>query len=238
MFIAVWNLYAADRLLDARQLFSSPLHTENLEARHLFHHRHSTAFLTAIAITSITLATLLPRIPAEALHLNLILGGLLVGYFVLIHATSSAHRLPKEFAVGLFFAAATFIPTVARRPGLRLPLIPPALLFAAVCSLNCLFIYAWEHESDPLHLSPAAHLTTRLALRNLPSLALATTLLGLVLTLLDHKAPWTLFAASTLAVAILLTLHTLRHKFPATTLRAAADLALLTPLPLLLAIGR
>lgn len=246
MFIAVWILYAADRLLDARQLFANPRHVDNLEARHLFHHRHSTAFLSGIAISSIAMAALLPQITPSALHLYLILGGLLIGYFILIHATSSptapdgsSHRLPKEFAVGLFFAAATFIPTVARRPELRLPLLPPALLLATLCSLNCLFIYAWEHEpskatpSNATPTYPAAHPTTRLALRNLALLAIIAATIGLALTALaltDHSAPWQLFAASTLAIAILLTLDASRQQLRPTTLRAAADLALLTPL--------
>jgi hypothetical protein len=238
MFVAVWTLYAADRLLDARQLFSNPLHFDNLEARHLFHHRHSTSFLSGIAIASIAMAALLPRITPEALHLYLILGGLLIGYFILIHATSgptasegSSHRLPKEFAVGLFFAAATFIPTVARRPDLRLPLFPPALLLASLCILNCLFIYAWEHEPIKAPTTyPAAHATTRLALRNLRILATTAALTGLALTVLDHSAPWPLSAACTLSIALLLTLDVRRHHIRATTLRVAADLALLTPL--------
>jgi hypothetical protein len=232
MFIAVWTLYATDRLLDARQLFANPLHTENLEERHLFHHRHTTAFLAGILLACLALAALLPRIPTEALHLYLILGGFLIGYFVLIHATSGAHRLPKELAVGLFFSAATFIPTVARRPDLRLALLPPALLFATLCSLNCLFIYAWEHHtSSPTHQT--AHATTRLALRNLPALAVAATLIGLALTLRDYAAPRPLAAASTLSIALLLTLHRRRHHIPATPRRAAADLALLTPILLI-----
>ena len=171
MALAVWMLYAADRLMDARlmdpHLVDSTRH-EDFEARHYFHHRHRTAFLTGILLASIALALLLPHLEPEAIRLYLVLGALISGYFILIHATRSAHRLPKEIAVGLFFAAAAFIPTVARRPDLRLPLLPSALLFATLCSLNCLFIYAWEHtHTDTNH---RAHPITRMAIRNLPSL--------------------------------------------------------------------
>jgi hypothetical protein len=221
MFTAVWMLYAADRLLDASQLNPSPL-----EARHLFHHRHRPAFLTCIALASIALAALLPRIPSEAIHLYLILGGLTFGYFILIHATSSAHRLPKEFAVGLFFAAATFIPTVARHPSLRLPLLPPAMLFAALSTLNCLLIYAWEHD-------PERSAATRFALRHLPLFASTIILAGAALTLLDHRAPWQIPLATTFSAILLLILHYHRHRIRAITLRAAADLVLLTPLVLI-----
>jgi hypothetical protein len=238
MAIAVWILYAADRLMDARLLDIDPTHHEDLEARHYFHYRHRTAFLTAILLAAIVLAALLPRIEAEAIRLYLILGGLVSGYFLLIHATRNAatqqkvaHRLPKEIAVGLFFAAATFIPTVARRPDLRLPLLLPALLFATLCSLNCLFIYAWEHEDS--HTNRPAHAITRLALRNLPLSTLLLTLSAAALTLFSHQAPWPIPCAIAYSAALLLLLHNHRLTIAPVTLRAVADLALTTPLLLL-----
>jgi hypothetical protein len=254
MAITVWMLYAADRLMDARLmddrlLDANPAHHEDLEARHYFHHRHRTAFLTGILLASIALAILLPRLDAEAIHLYLILGGLVAGYFILIHATSSAaaqqkvahrlpahrlpaHRLPKEIAVGLCFAAATFIPTVARRPDLRLPLLPSALLFAALCSLNCLFIYAWEHDNSRTHRP--AHAITRIALHNLPLLTILVALTCTSLTVFNHQAPWPIPCATAISAALLLLLHHQRHVMSRTNLRAAADLALTTPLLLLL----
>ncbi len=232
MAIAVWILYAADRLMDARLLDIDPTYHEGLEARHYFHHRYRSAFLTGILFASIALALLVTHLEAEAIHLYLRLGGLVSGYFILIHATRSAHRLPKEIAVGLCFAAATFIPTVARRPDLRLPLLSSALLFAALCSLNCLFIYAWEHENSQARQS--VHAITRLALRNLPALTVLLTLAGATLTLIDPQAPWPIPCAIAYAAAILLLLHNHRHAIAPLTLRAAADLALATPLLILL----
>lgn len=222
MAAAVWTLYAADRLLDAL----SP-GNEVLEARHSFHQEHRAAFMAGIAVASVLLAVLLPRFPEAAIRLYLVLGGLVFGYFVIIHATRSAHRLPKEIAVGVCFAAATFIPTVSRYPGLRVALLPPALLLAALCSLNCLFIYAWEH---PLPVGPMPHPVTAIALRHLRLLSVGVGAVSSALALLDHRAPWPLYAAVALATFALLLLHLLREKIPALDLRAAADLALLTPL--------
>jgi hypothetical protein len=237
MALAVWMLYAADRLMDARLMDArllnlDPTHYESLEARHYFHHRHRAAFLTGILLASIALALLLPHLETEALRLYLILGALVSGYFVLIHATQSAHRLPKEIAVGLCFAAATFIPTVARRPDLRLPLLPSALLFATLCSLNCLFIYAWEHATS--RTNPCTHAITRLALRNLPFLAILLTLASAALSLLDNRAPWSIPCAIAVSAAVLLLLHNPRLAIEPITLRASVDLALATPLLLLL----
>jgi hypothetical protein len=208
MFLAVWSLYAADRLLDEHAL----------EARHHFHHLHRKAFLTAIILASVALAILLPRLETAAIRLYLILGGLVFGYFVLIHATQDSHRYPKELAVGICFAAATFIPTVARQPALRPALLPPALLFAALCGLNCLFIYAWEHAPQP---------------HPLPLLAIILTLTSTAVAIFDHQSPWPLSAATALSAIFLLILHRFSPRIPATLLRAAADLALLTPILLL-----
>jgi hypothetical protein len=227
MFLSVWMLYVADRLLDAR--FIGAISQGDFEARHYFHNRHRRAFLAGIMTASLALAILLPHLETAAIHLYLILGGLLAGYFILIHATSSAHRLPKEIAVGLFFAAATFIPTVARRPDLRISLLPIAILFAALCSLNCLFIYAWEHNAPPFSSQPA-HALTRLALRKLPPLTLAVIVLSAAISLLDVHAPWPIACAIAVSAASLLLLHHRRHQIARLTLRSLADLALTTPL--------
>jgi hypothetical protein len=224
-------LYAADRLMDVRLLDIDPGRHEDLEARHHFHLRYRTAFLTGILVASLALGALLPHLDAAAIRLYSILGGLVAGYFILIHAAAQekvAHRLPKEIAVGLCFAAATFIPTVARRPELRFPLVPTALVFAALCSINCLFIYAWEHEDR--RVNRPTHAITRLALRNLVSLTTVLACLSILLALFDRHIPSSIPFASALSAVVLLVLHRRRHAIARTTLRAAADLALATPI--------
>lgn len=229
MFFAVWMLYAADRLLDAATSIPA-----ELEARHRFHHRYSKTFITGVLIASIALAILLPRLETRAIHLYLILGGLLTGYFILIHAIPLAAskmtspRLPKEIAVGIFFSAATFIPTVARRPDLRLTLLGPALLFAALCSLNCLFIYAWEHPNP--HPGQPAHASTRLALDHLSGITASIVVAAAILLYLTrHNQQWPIPLACALSTVLLSLLHHQRRSIAPIALRAAADLALLTP---------
>ena len=246
MGVAVWMLYAADRLLDARLLDTTQsLHQQDLpqaaelEHRHRFHHRHRSAFLLGILGASIALALLLPHLHPEAIRLYLVLGTLLAGYFILIHATGSAHRLPKEIAVGLFFSAAVFIPTVARAPNLQASLAPAAALFALLCTLNCLFIYAWEHAPSP---TSTTHPATRLALSHLQAITWLSVAANITLAFLTHLRglnPSPHYATSILPVAcaassvLLLALHHHRRHLTPTTLRAAADLALLTPILLL-----
>ncbi len=221
MFLAVWLLYAADRLLDTRTtwvpqvparshradpgvpnlLRRSP--SSDLQPRHHFHRTHRTAILFAILLATLALAILVPTLPRNLLRAYFLLAGLLAAWFSFIHLTPL--RLPKEFAPGPFFAAAIFLPF---HPGL----LPP-ILFAALCTLNCLYIHAWEHPDT-------IHPTTR---RLLNLLALALALLPLI-----QFTPITI--AITFAALALLILHLSRHRLAPTTLRAAADLALLTPL--------
>ena len=250
MGVAVWILYAADRLLDSRVLDSHsfgsrapdaspitgrtlrdrqplPCPAGDLEERHRFHHRHRRTFLAALFVAIVVLGALLPRLSLPSLYLYLLLGGLLLGWFAVIHAAhdSARQRLPKELGVGIFFSAATFIPTIARHADLRSPLVPVALLFAALCSLNCLFIYSWEHRC-----SSSAHPSTQLALRHLPALALGLVAAAAVLPALDSRAPATLLLSCGASALLLLLLHQHRHRLARTTLRASADLTLLTPL--------
>jgi len=226
MAAAVWMLYAADRLLDVRSTDAT-----ELEARHYFHQRHRKLFLTGIALASAVLAWSLPLLQPEAIRRNLVLGGLVTGYFVVIHATNSAHRLPKEIAVGLCFAAAVFIPSVARAPRLQLPLLPPALLLALLCILNCLFIYAWEHLE---RRQKAPHRLTAFALRHLRSLAIAVALSSFAFALVKHGNQRPLYVATTISSLSLLLLDSLSRRASAVTMRASADFVLLTPLLLVL----
>lgn len=234
MFLAVWMIYAADRLLDARLLESSP--RSGIEARHLFHHHHRSRFLSAILISALALAYLLHRVDYRALHLYALLATLLSVWMLLIHARplsdTVAHRLPKELAVGIIFPAAVFIPTIARLPALRFDLFPSALLFACVCTLNCLYLYAWEHPAPRLE----AHWTTRWATTHLTRIALvilSLSTLATTLGLAHHNLPAGLPAlACALSTGSLLLLDVFRLRISALHLRAAADLVLLTPFPL------
>ncbi len=237
MFVAVWMIYAADRLLDARAIDTAApgITVAGLEERHYFHHRHRGRYLATLAGAAVVLVCLLPRLSPQALLRYSLLATLLGAWLLIIHArdhrTGSTQRLPKELAVGLFFPAAVFVPTVSRAPWLQAQLLPGAALFAGICTLNCLFLYAWEHagtELDPRH----AHWTTLWAVRHLPQLAAVILLLSTLAA--ASSSPLHLAAlACALSAALLLLLHLRRHNITPIHLRAAADLVLLTPLVLL-----
>ena len=255
MFLAVWIIYAADRLLDAR--FPAPpnarLSPSDLEPRHRFHHAHRTAFVTAILLCSIALAAFLQRIDPAALHLYAILATLLAAWMLLIHLRTAPHspasRLPKELAVGVFFPAAVFIPTLARTSPtataihflgsaatwIRPTLLPSAILFACVCTLNCLCLYAWEHPTlRPQQLGDTphrlAHWTTRWATARLTAIALSI-LAAATIASVSRAVPIALPAlACSLSTVALFALNLYRRRLSSLHLRAAADLVLLTPI--------
>ena len=233
VFVAVWILYAADRLLD-----SSPSRAEltaELEDRHHFHARHRRRFRVALAAAGVALVLLLPAVSAAAMRLYLALAAVLCAWLLLIHLPPAvlsrpARPLPKELAVGVFFAAATALPAMAERPALRLQLLPVAVLFAALCSLNCVFIHAWEHPSRASQA--AAHPGLRFALRHVRPCAVGLGVLAVIAACV--RGPWSPLATAVAISAALLLLLDLSPPTDGTLLRAAADLALLTPLLLLI----
>ena len=229
MFVAVWMIYAADRLLDARGLDAPHPSVDGLEERHRFHHAHRSAFLCGIVAGALALVYLLHHTDDRALHLYALLAALLAAWLLVVHASvrSRGQRLPKEIAVGLFFAAAVFIPTVGRLPELRIELLPSAVLFAGVCALNCLFLYAWEHPGS----RPGAHGSTRWATAHLDALtAVLIAASGLAAVTQRGGLGEAPALACGLSAGLLWGLHRMRRRALAVHLRAAADLVLLTPL--------
>lgn len=216
MFLAVWILYAADRLLDSHGA------GEVLERRHLFHLEHRHRFLAGLTVAAFLLIVLLFCLPRAEFRAESALGVLVAGWFCLIHTPRRGERrvLPKEVAVGIIFAAAVCMPTLLQMPGSTRGLWLPGLLFACICSLNCFYIRRWEQGtiSDvrthwtiaavTRWLRPATWLVAGagLALRSTPGMAIAFAAVGFLL--LDHG----------------------RCRMNQTTLRAAADAVLLSPL--------
>ncbi len=191
MFVAVWIIYAVDRLLDSTN------DSDQLEARHHFHYLHRQAFMASIAVATLALSVLLYQTHLPAAYFPL--AAAFLAWFAAVHFTRM--RLPKEVATGLIFAAAVFAPELPHHWA-------GALAFALIGTVNGAWINRWE--------------APRRSLRYLPQVTAGILLLAL------HRSPVT--AAIALAAAALLALNYLRHRLDPTTLRAAADLALLTPI--------
>ena len=200
MFVAVWMLYAADRLLDARR-------GDGLEERHRFHARHWRGFLVGLGVGAVMLMGLVARMSVREVEGNLLLGAALAGWLLVVH-TGGAGRLAKEWMVGVFFAAAVFLPGVlAGRP-----VWLDAGVFGAVCVLNCLSIAGWEH--------------------GVGAGARRWVLAGVLVGACVGADP--VCGACALAAGLLFGLDRTQERLRRTELRALADVALLTPVVFLL----
>lgn len=239
--LVAWAVYIADRLLDAR----SAHHTHQLHRlrlRHHFHWRHRQIFLP-LAVISACAATVLVLtfMPVGALQRNTVLAVAALAYFSGVHVPRRLlpfprrNIIPKEPIVAILFTTACVLPTLSRTPHQSAfelwPLILPALFFTLLAWLNCHAIESWEHWESagaPSHSSVFAH-TVALAVTGL--------ILSLALAAFQPRSA-ALVAAGTASALFLALLDRQRSRISPLALRAAADLALLTPAfftPILLA---
>jgi len=224
LFLSVWCIYLADRLLDVR------LPALALEpARHRFYRRYykqARWLLAAVAVLNLLLIIFWLR-PA-VFHNGLIaLAGVSL-YFVLVHARRGPFRLPKEFVAALLFTLGTFLVpwTIAAHPFEQLS--RPAIAFFLLCFANLVAIETWEWRELRGGAPPRPHPLTAAAGRFLlvwaPLLALAC--------LLPADAPFYRAVALSIVATALLFARGSRMSIEAR--RALVDGVLLSPLLFLL----
>lgn len=245
--LASWSAYIADRLLDAyRAQKAINLHSESgaetcslipvpyslsLRPRHHFHWKHRRFFIPlALAAALAALSLVLINMPLAARERNSVLAAAALAYFTSVHnpwrlpSPKFRLRLPKELLVALIFTLACAIPTWTRIPTRRLELLIPTLAFIALAWLNCQAIETWESATP--RRNPIFPLAATLA---------AITALIATIFLAEHQTRIAaLLAAAATSAALLALLDRHRHRVTPTTIRAAADLVLLTPLALLI----
>ena len=225
--LGTWLIYVADRLLDARA--GAP--RLNLRERHYFHRRHRRALLVSGSAAGLLMLLLIVlRMAVAARREDSALFAASMIYFGFVHRPR--HPIPRwfrrEFSVGIVFACATAVPALSQHPEPRITLLLPVLLFAALCTLNCLAIEEWEQPAG----TDGPRFPVSLAALPIAAAAAALMLTSELLSL--HAA---LFSAAALVSALLLlALDRLRRSaaVSALALRISADAALLTPLLLVL----
>jgi len=230
LFGSVWIIYASDRLLD---VWRCP-NIWQLRRRHLFAASHSVFFLILIPIVGLFVgAVVLPRLARAEVDMGLGLSLLVAAYLLSVHWAGPSVRgqLPKELAVGTFFAMGTTLPlwAVWRFSDLILPLT----LFACLCSLNCMAIDRWENPKIRRSAS-----TNRTSLEGNASERLHWTCLGIFAAvafsgLLRGIAPPALWGMASSALLLAL-IHENQRRFTAEQLRVLADLALVLPAAVML----
>jgi hypothetical protein len=226
--LVAWSVYVGDRLLDARAGLRSPeLH--QLRERHFFHWRHRYTMLPlAVAAGLAAGGIVLAFMPLKARTPNSLLAVAALAYFSGVHAGRRLPRLvTKEFLVGVIFTAGCALPAWLRlrgHGGEMWPLAALAVYFAALAWLNCHAIGRWEAEMDRGGAAGVQPLGAALALAGLLLAAWA---------LNGHPRMAAMLVAGAASAVLLALLDRKRSYLTPLTLRALADLVLLTPLLLL-----
>lgn len=248
--LTTWWIYASDRLLDARAglRFHDPA---ELQERHYFHWRHRRLFAPLAVAAGCACATIavivLPPIVREN---GSILAVASFAYFSGVHAKHEAPGIPalfpslvsKEFLVGMLFAAGCILPAWSRFPRAATAesslwqLWIPGVYFAILVWLNCWCIAGWESGSTQTATPQSAVPKDRAPFAAITAAGLVA-FAGLLLAVLapgSEVRSGALLSAGAVSALLLGLLDCARPRMTALALRAAADLAMLTPLVLLL----
>lgn len=224
--LGTWAVYVGDRLLDTGSALRSG-DLSQLRERHYFHWTHRrvlTPFAVLAAVASAAIIFLF--MPAGIRERNSVLAVAAVAYFSGIHiSVRQEHRsrlFSKEFMVGVLFTAGCAFPTLSRLPATGIVQLwhPFATFgfFAMLAWLNCHAIDRWEAGANSAIQYSACLLG----------------MFGLVLAFIFGSAQTTsvssLVLQGSISALLLAVLNLFRSRMRPLALRAAADLALLTPL--------
>ena len=218
LFLTVWAIYIADRLLDVRR----PATTAE-SARHRFYRRNRT-FATALLCCMLLVTAV---IGAFWLRPAVLLNGLIPLAAVLVYLAalnlSGTRQVAKELVVAFVFTTGTFLVAWTNDPASPLVLLAPAAAFFLLCLANLTAIEKWEWEELRAG-AETPHVTTRAMVRGA---RVWVPLLAAVL-LLGFPDPW--YLAAGLSAATMAALLYVGRGISTEARRVLVDAALLTPL--------
>lgn len=230
LFLTAWLIYLADRLADTWTLTG----VAPRSLRQEFCQRHQRAWLTVIAgVPLVDLWIISHQLDRKTIHIGMLVGSISLVYLAINYWLGKTWRfLPvKEICIGSLFAFGT-VAAVFPRIRLGAAFIAPFILFAALCSLNCISIAVWECELDRAQNKDS--IATRLSSirsRLRPGVfALGVSAIAIALA---TKAPALLCLCVATTAVLLGILDWLGERIPRDERTALADIVLLTPLFLL-----
>ncbi len=231
LFLTAWLIYLADRFGDSLSLVAGQPNS----ARQRFCLRHQSLWLVSIICVAVfDLIVILQAVNYETALPGAVLGAFTIVYLAINHAHSEIwETVPlKEFTIGSLFAAGTLLGVTPHVFAQGSTMIFAAILFASLCSLNCVSIAIWERDLD--RMQGKHSIATRWAHANsLPRLLLLPLLAGSVLFALFDPGVWPVvlcLGASGLLLGALRFVPLSRDERI-----ALADVVLLTPLALFVA---
>lgn len=235
--LAVWSIYATDRLLDV----SLKGDTARLEVRHRFHHDHRKAFSLGIAAALICGISMVVIHMPVAIYVHLLLGGVLVAGFFGLSMLSSQDpgevQHTKNIVAGVTFAFGTAMAAhifryefgIADLVGSR-----EFQCFAVLCILNISAIDLWEHaaRSADREISASDELALTLPLILLAGVSLFHAAVD------EQQTSRPFFCAVLTGSALLYILNRNRARFSMDALRVLADAALIVPVIVFIALSK
>lgn len=245
LFLAVWGIYILDRLIDVKMLAPGD---HRLGTRHAFHNR----FMRSMSVLAVI--TLLGALLVAGFHISA--GPLLdygkpvlvmvVVFFSLTIFSKQDREIPhlRNLFAGLAFAYGTSMGahmysgktgfadlSWLNFPPADLLFSPEMLAFAVLCTLNISAIHFWEHSrssDDPeLGASNDLALTVPLTVLGAASIGLAA--------LDEESSSRPFFYAVLISTALLYVINRNRARFSLDALRVMADVAMIAPFPVFLA---
>jgi hypothetical protein len=188
LFLTAWIIYLADRFGDSVSLVTG----QPKSVRQQFCLRHKSLWLfSIIGVAAIDLIVVLRAVNYETAVPGAVLGAFIIAYLAINQLHSDIwEKIPlKEFTIGSLFAAGTLLGVTPRIFAERSTMIFAAILFAALCSLNCVSIAIWERDLD--RIQDKHSIATRWAQANsLPRLLLLVLLAGSVVLVLFDPGAW------------------------------------------------
>ena len=188
LFLTAWVIYLADRFGDSVSLIPGQLKS----VRQQFCLRHKSIWLVSIiCVAVLDVIVVLRAVDYETAVPGAVLGAFTIAYLAINHAHSEIwETIPlKEFTIGSLFAAGTLLGVTPHVFAERSTMIFAAILFASLCSLNCVSIAIWERDLD--RIQGKHSIATRWAHANsLPRLLLLLLLAGSVVLPLFDAGAW------------------------------------------------
>jgi uncharacterized membrane protein len=228
LFLTAWVIYLADRFGDSVSLVTG----EPKSVRQQFCLRHKSTWLVSIiCVAVVDLIVVLQAVNYETAVPGAVLGAFTIAYVAINHAHSEIwETIPlKEFIIGSLFAAGTLVGVTPHVFAERSTMISAAILFASLCSLNCISIAIWERDLD--RIQGKHSIATRWAHANsLPPILL---LAGSVVLALFDPGAWPAVLCLGGSGLLLGALPFVRVSRDERT--ALADVVLLTPLAFVVA---
>jgi len=201
LMLAVWLIYAADRVFDARGESKLP--------RHEFYRRNWRA-LAPVWSAGLAIGAWLAwtRLPVMLFERGLLLLAAVALYFALVHL-APLRNWPKEAVVAVLFALGASLAAWSRiRSAADVATI---VLFSCLCWINCAAIEKWERRINGWPV------------------CLAATAVAAVAVLLLYRERPVLSGAETASAIAFVVLDLGRNRLSRDALRVLADVALLSP---------